>query len=287
MSCDKIQSLLCLFIAGMTTTLSNKKPYLVYSLVLFLSFGAVFLFFEEEIEEIIPVPEILPPQPEPIPDFANILDVEEKKQLFFDFVEPFVRSVNEGIAQQRQRLLDIRDSLDNGRNISGSDQRFLSTLAEKYELETDDLTSDDFLSVLLRRVDEIPPSLALAQAANESAWGTSRFAQDGNNLFGQWCYTDGCGIVPSRRREGDIHEVRSFDSVKDSVQAYIHNLNTFPSYQMLRRIRQQLRQQGRPLDGVALADGLESYSERGLDYIEELQIIIYTNNLLARDRATP
>jgi len=93
--------------------------------------------------------------------------------------------------------------------------------------------------------------------------------------------------VPNRRRDGDIHEVRSFASVEDSVQAYIHNLNTFPSYQMLRRIRQQLRQQGRPLDGVALADGLESYSERGLDYIEELQVMIYTNNLLGRDRAIP
>jgi Bax protein len=132
----------------------------------------------------------------------------------------------------------------------------------------------------------IPASLALAQAANESAWGTSRFAQDGNNFFGQWCYSDGCGIIPSRRRQGDIHEVRRFDTVKDSVQAYIHNLNTFPSYQMLRRIRQQLRQQNRNLDGASLADGLESYSERGLDYIEELQTMIYSNNLLARDNPT-
>jgi len=127
--------------------------------------------------------------------------------------------------------------------------------------------------------------LALAQAANESAWGTSRFAQDGNNLFGQWCYTNGCGLVPSRRREGATHEVRRFDNIRDSVESYIHNLNTFPSYQMLRRIRQQLRQQDRPIDGVSLADGLESYSSRGLDYIVELQRMIYSNELLERDNA--
>jgi Bax protein len=271
----------------MTTIESNKSPYLIYSLVLLFFFGTVLFFFEEKMEPEPPAPEILPPEPEPIPDFANILDVELKKQQFFDFVEPYVHKVNEGIAQQRQRLLTIMDSLDQGDNISNRDLRFLSTLAEQYELETEDLTNEDFLSVLLRRVDQIPASLALAQAANESAWGTSRFAQDGYNFFGQWCYTDGCGIVPNGRRDGDIHEVRSFDSVEDSVQAYIHNLNTFPSYQMLRRIRQQLRQQGRPLDGVALADGLESYSERGLDYIEELQVMIYTNNLLGRDRAIP
>ena len=124
-----------------------------------------------------------------------------------------------------------------------SEMRFLSTLSEKYELDTDDLLDPDFLALLLRRVDKIPASLALAQAANESAWGASRFAQDGKNFFGQWCYKDGCGIVPRRRVEGATYEVRSFESVMDSVESYIHNLNTFPNYQMLRRIRQQLRQQ--------------------------------------------
>ena len=94
---------------------------------------------------------------------------------------------------------------------------------------------------------------------------------------------DGCGIVPRRRVEGATYEVRSFESVIDSVESYIHNLNTFPSYQMLRRIRQQLRQQNRAIDGVNLADGLESYSARGLDYVAELQRMIYSNDLLDRD----
>ena len=228
----------------------------------------------------------IPDLPDEIPDFASINDVQVKKQSFFNFIEPFVDQVNIEIIQQRQRVLAIQAKMQDGEELSASDLRHLSTLAELYELDTDDLTDAEFLTVLLRRVDKIPASLALAQAANESAWGTSRFAQQGNNYFGQWCYSDGCGLVPNRRREGATHEVRSFDSVKDSVQAYIHNLNTFPSYQMLRRIRQQLRVQNKPVDGASLTDGLESYSSRGHDYIDELQNMIYSNNLLSRDNPT-
>ena len=228
----------------------------------------------------------IPDLPDEIPDFASINDVQVKKQSFFNFIEPFVDQVNIEIIQQRQRVLAIQAKMQDGEELSASDLRYLSTLAELYELDTDDLTDAEFLTVLLRRVDKIPASLALAQAANESAWGTSRFAQLGNNYFGQWCYSDGCGLVPNRRREGATHEVRSFDSVKDSVQAYIHNLNTFPSYQMLRRIRQQLRVQNKPVDGASLTDGLESYSSRGHDYIDELQNMIYNNNLLSRDNPT-
>jgi len=262
---------------------THVKPYLVYSLILLLLFVGALRITEvpvpvvpEEIES--PIEEAVV-----IPDFAAILDVELKKQTFFDFIEPYVHEVNREILQQRERLLDIRAKIRTGAALDNRELRVLSTLAEQYEVEADDLTGLDTITLLLRRVDIVPVSLALAQAANESAWGTSRFAQDGNNFFGQWCYSDGCGLVPNRRRANATHEVRSFDSVADSVRAYILNLNTFPSYQMLRRIRQSLRQQDRKVDGVSLADGLESYSERGLDYIEELQSIIYANNLLELD----
>lgn len=270
----------------MNASWTRKNAPLIYCFILLIFFTPVLFVFKTALEPELVEPEAAAPISVPVPDFANILDVQLKKQTFFNFIEPYIHEVNDDILQQRERVLAIRDKISARETLSQSDLRYLSTLAEQYELETDDLTSQEFITVLLRRVDKVPASLALAQAANESAWGTSRFAQDGNNFFGQWCYTDGCGIVPSRRREGDIHEVRSFDTVKDSVQAYIHNLNTFPSYQMLRRLRQQMRQQNRPLDGATLADGLESYSERGLDYIEELQTMIYTNNLLARDRTT-
>jgi Bax protein len=265
------------------------KTSLTYCLIVLLFFLPISISISIKLKDSAePQPLVIeiPDLPDEIPDFASINDVQVKKQSFFNFIEPFVDQVNIEIIQQRQRVLAIQAKMQDGEELSASDLRYLSTLAELYELDTDDLTDAEFLTVLLRRVDKIPASLALAQAANESAWGTSRFAQLGNNYFGQWCYSDGCGLVPNRRREGATHEVRSFDSVKDSVQAYIHNLNTFPSYQMLRRIRQQLRVQNKPVDGASLTDGLESYSSRGHDYIDELQNMIYSNNLLSRDNPT-
>lgn len=265
------------------------KTSLTYCLIVLLFFLPISISISIKLKDSAePQPLVIeiPDLPDEIPDFASINDVQVKKQSFFNFIEHFVDQVNIEIIQQRQRVLAIQAKMQDGEELSASDLRYLSTLAELYELDTDDLTDAEFLTVLLRRVDKIPASLALAQAANESAWGTSRFAQLGNNYFGQWCYSDGCGLVPNRRREGATHEVRSFDSVKDSVQAYIHNLNTFPSYQMLRRIRQQLRVQNKPVDGASLTDGLESYSSRGHDYIDELQNMIYSNNLLSRDNPT-
>ena len=141
----------------------------------------------------------------------------------------------------------------------------------------------DLIDELLVRVDIIPVSLALAQAANESAWGTSRFAREGNNIFGQWCFDEGCGLVPGQRADDASHEVRSFSSVEASVRAYFRNLNTNPTYEYLRELRAQMRMKGKPLDSRALAQGLLRYSERGHVYISELYDIIRVNDLLALD----
>jgi Bax protein len=274
-----------LIIFAMNAPRTSRYTSLTYCISVALFFLPVLYFVEEA--ELILEPSSLPDQiAETIPDFTDILDVELKKQIFFNFMEPIVDDINADILTQRQRVFAIRDKVSGNGELNNSDLRYLSTVTEIYEMEADDYGSLEFLNVLLRRVDKIPASLALAQAANESAWGTSRFAQSGNNFFGQWCYTDGCGIVPMRRLEGASHEVRRFESVRDSVESYIHNLNTFPSYQMLRRIRQQLRQQNLPVDGVSLSDGLESYSARGLDYVDELQRMIHSNNLIERDNPT-
>jgi Bax protein len=159
-------------------------------------------------------------------------------------------------------------------------------LARKYDVKTDDLHDIGFISRLLHRVDVLPPSLVLAQAANESAWGTSRFAQKGNNLFGQWCYTEGCGLVPANRSDEYHYEVKSFSSVEEAINAYFRNLNTFPVYQDLRVIRQSLRDDSKPIDGISLTEGLGRYSTRGAEYIDDLKRMIYKNDLLERDRLT-
>jgi Bax protein len=133
------------------------------------------------------------------------------------------------------------------------------------------------------RVDVLPPSLVLAQAANESAWGTSRFALEGNSLFGQWCYVEGCGIVPRRRARGATHEVKSFDSVAGTVRAYFNNINTNQSYEYLRELRADMREEDQPIDSMVLAFGLEPYSQRGDRYVDEVQNIIMQNDLHERD----
>jgi len=129
----------------------------------------------------------------------------------------------------------------------------------------------------LLHLDQIPESMVLAQAALESAWGTSRFVKGGNNYFGQWCYEAGCGMVPSARQQGANHEVRKFDSARESLHAYFRNINSHRAYRSLRKIRAQKRPAGQPLSGLELLAGLRNYSQRGQDYVDELRKVIRFN----------
>lgn len=214
---------------------------------------------------------------DPLPPFHEIQQTAERKQRFFEYLTPVIRAENDRIRRQRERLLALHAAWTSGDEPRRS--QFLDTLARQYDLKSDDLSPRRLLDALLRRVDVIPRSLVLAQAAKESAWGSSRFARQANNLFGQWCYRTGCGLVPRRRPEGMKHEVRTFDSVKDSVASYIKNLNTHDSYANLREKRAELRAAARPLSGVLLAEGLSRYSERGERYVREVQSLIRQNSL--------
>jgi Bax protein len=272
----------------MNTVSESYRPQLSYYAILLLLFIAALIFQPERTAistgSLTEIPLEPPVLPRNIPDFAAIQDVAEKKATFFEFLSPYIETVNQQILAQRQRLIAFREKINNGSTLSRNEMNYLSSLRVEYELENEVLNTANLVNRLLRRVDIIPSSLALAQAANESAWGTSRFAVEGNNFYGQWCYSEGCGIVPARRAAGASHEVRSFDSVFDSVKAYIMNLNTFPNYQKLRDIRQRVRQGGRSIDGISLSEGLDTYSTRGDEYIFELQSMIYSNNLLELDR---
>jgi Bax protein len=265
----------------------DRQARLVFALMIV---GLFFLASRISLPTHWPGPELpaepVPEEPAPvveIPDFAAILDVELKKQVFFDFLQPYIDVMNDRVRQQRTRLQVIIEKVASGDSIDRNERDYLRQLSIEYEMELDSVDNLDELRRLLRRVDVLPPSLVLAQAANESAWGTSRFALDGYNYFGQWCFEEGCGIVPSNRRRSASHEVKSFESIEESVEAYFMNLNTFPSYLDLRLIRQRLRDNNRPIDGISLSQGLESYSERGEDYINELRSMIYYNDLLERD----
>ena len=146
-----------------------------------------------------------------------------------------------------------------------------------------DTAIEDIINELALRIDLIPVSMALAQAANESAWGTSRFTVEGNNVFGQRCYEEGCGIVPARRVSGAKHEVEYFDTVESSVKAYFLNINTHDSYAYLRDLRLKMRERNLKLDPMSLSIGLGRYSQRGSGYVDEIQRIILQNDLRDRD----
>ncbi|MFN3162028.1 MAG: glucosaminidase domain-containing protein [Pseudohongiellaceae bacterium] len=226
------------------------------------------------------------PAMEPIsvfPDFANIPDIDVKKQQFFDFLEDYIVAENEVIAATREQLRPYVDIVNSGVALSPRERRWILELAEQYRVDTEELSDHGIVTVLWRRVDVVPVSLALAQAANESAWGTSRFTLEGNNLFGQWCYEEGCGIVPARRRQGATHEVKAFESVTSGVQAYLRNINSNPSYQDLRELREDMRYRDEPLNSLRLATGLSRYSQRRSAYVDEVQNIILQNKLQDRD----
>lgn len=224
---------------------------------------------------------IAPPAPGPgqvsMPDFRTIARADERKQAFFDYLRPVIAEVNAGIEDTRERLHRIRAMRADHGELLGRDRRWLARQAERYGVAAD--TPQARVDELLHRIDTVPASLALAQAAIESGWGRSRFAREGNNLYGEWCFRGGCGLVPEERGGGERHEVRAFASVGGSVRSYMHNLNSHSAYRELRAIRARAREAGREVTGLELAEGLGHYSQRGEAYVVEVRIVIHSNNL--------
>lgn len=209
-----------------------------------------------------------------LPDFSVYSDVNEKKQAFFNYLLPLIEQVNYEIEQERQFILAAQRRYP---KLSEQDQDKLQTLGNKYSIENAE--GRLLMSQLLHQVHPVPTSLILAQAANESAWGTSRFAVQGNNLFGQWCFRKGCGLVPQGRADGQIHEVAKFATPLHSVRSYVRNLNSHWSYVDLRQLRVDEINSNGYATGHHLAAGLIRYSERGEEYIEEIRSMIRFNQL--------
>ncbi|WP_169579604.1 glucosaminidase domain-containing protein [Saccharospirillum impatiens] len=218
-----------------------------------------------------------------LPDMASIDDVATKKQVFFEFLNPIIQRVNQRIVAERIWLLQMQTDLVQGEEAEPWQASYLAQLGHEYEVE-ETPGSEAYFDQMLNRVDVIPASLVLAQAANESAWGTSRFALEGNNLLGQWCFAEGCGLVPAGRPEGERYEVKVFSDVAESVAAYFQNVNTHPPYRDLRNIRSELRYLGEPASALMLVWGLEGYSIRGEEYIRELTEMITHNELTEYDQ---
>ena len=222
------------------------------------------------------------------------LVVAEKKEFFYRLILPLVMHANELVLKRRDQMRNISFQLESGQSMSDDQLEFMRTTAELLRIIDEkranalDASSPEWLGVIeaaLYRLDVIPAGLVLGQAAYESGYGTSRFASEGNALFGQWTY-GGKGLVPEQQRKdlGD-HRIASFDWPFDSVRGYYLNLSSHPAYEEFRRLRAAQKATGKPLNSLLLADGLISYSERGQEYVDTLKGIMRVNNLTIADDA--
>lgn len=212
-------------------------------------------------------------------DLGEVAVVAERKRLFLQTILPLVLHVNETIKRQRDRAIALNAAAASGAQLAKRDAEWLRTLYGYYGVPDGDFEE------LLRRADVVPPSLALAQAAEESGWGTSRFAQEGNAIFGQWTRSRDRGIEPVAGPDGSPYAILRFRELAGSVRAYIRNLNTHQAYREFRNAREVLRLRETPLNGYTLAVTLGRYSERGKAYIEAIRTLIRSNKLRHFDRA--
>ena len=214
---------------------------------------------------------------------TSLENPDDRKALFVKTLLPLILIANERIEQDRDRLRRLHAVKQSGQTLAPPDRRWLAALAQQYGLTAD---GEINTKALLQRVDVVPASMALAQAAEESGWGTSRFAQKGNALYGQLTFNQqDDGIVPRNRREGETYRFRSFDDPKGSVESYIHNLNTHRAYAQFRQMRASLRTQDKPIEGLNLVNALAAYSERGDDYVRTIRSLIRVNSLSDFDKA--
>jgi Bax protein len=216
--------------------------------------------------------------------FRNILlalmyaDVTQKKHAFFAYLQPEIQRQNKIVLKEREMVFALQELFLQQQEFNKHQLEVFNNLAKKYRVSSDEtLSVEQTLETLIRRVDTIPEALILVQAANESGWGASRFAQQGYNFFGLWCFKKGCGFVPRQRNDGAEHEVAKFTDLSHAVMTYVRNINRHYAYKELRVIRQELRQADKPVTAIALAVGLSSYSERGQEYIDELLSMLRVN----------
>jgi|TARA_B110000114_G_scaffold166069_1_gene186915 Bax protein len=203
-----------------------------------------------------------------------IENTKKRKNLFIQIILPLVIKENNYIKLDRNKLFSI---LNKSKNTI-SEKNWLNSKFKQYGVVKKDV------STLKIRMDEVPVSMAIAQAAKETGWGTSRFAQEGNALFGQWTWS-GEGIKPAAADDDSTHKVMKFKVLQASVKAYQRNLNTHSTYKAFRSARAELRDDGKKLDSIILSEHLDKYAETGKEYVKILQQIIKQNNLEDFDEA--
>jgi Bax protein len=212
-------------------------------------------------------------------DLPDIQSVRVRKSVFIRSLLPLVLRANEEILLERAEIQALRARRMAGGSLTAAETAWLERLTTVYKLEASDL------GALLHRHDVVPVGLALAQGIEESGWGTSRFALQGNAVFGQWTFSKGAGLVPKERDEGASHEVKVFPTLAGSVRQYVRNLNNHRAYREFRRERAVFRAADSPMDSRTLAKTMTRYSQRGAEYVASILGLITMNKLDQLDRA--
>ena len=201
-------------------------------------------------------------------DLKKIKSTQKKKDTFIKIVMPLILDENSKILDDRKKLFKILGKQSNTRG----EKVWLKRRYKDYQIEKEDIAE------LKLRMDVIPTSLAIAQAAKESGWGTSRFALEGNAMYGQWTW-GGEGIEPSKKDKEKEHKILKFPKLQSSVAAYMKNLNTHRGYSEFRDKRSKIREKKQEVNGLDLVDYLYNYAQTGSEYVKTLKIIIQQNNL--------
>ena len=215
-------------------------------------------------------------------DTFNFKNFSSSKQDFVKTLLPLISYENQKILLERKKLFNIQAVLINEKTLTNRDLFYLKKIAKKYKIKTNNKHKIDLVNELLVFVDIIPNSIVLAQAANESGWGSSRFAKEYNALFGEYTYDFSKGVVPLKREEGKKHLVKAFSSYNNSIESYFKNINTHYAYEKFRLTRKQMRDKNNFSNINLLVERLNTYAEDD-NYVETISSIIESNKLYLFD----
>jgi len=216
-------------------------------------------------------------------DFKNIKDIDKKKKLFIHFMLPLIIEEQKYI-RQKQELAQLM--LSNTTELTEPNViDWFKRITKEYKIK-DTLSFAEKKKQLLNRLDELPTSLILAQAAIESGWGTSRFAIEGNSLFGEWTYNNKNSLTPKQRSEGKSHQIKAFPTLQASIHSYMRNINRNPAYRELRAMRMEMRHNNQQLDASRLATGLHRYSQKGEEYVKMVQALLNSSEFRTLQKLT-
>ncbi len=209
-------------------------------------------------------------------DLKQLSSIKTKKTLFIQILLPLVFAEQQHILKKRKRVIQLIEQ--SGNKISVESNPWFASLINEYRINKS-LDSSTQKQLLLKRIDSLPTELVIAQAAIESGWGTSRFALEGNSLFGEWTFEKQAGLIPNDRHSKKTHQVKKFESLQLSIRSYIKNINRNNAYKELRNARFEMRKNDRKLDALELAKYLHRYSQKGEDYVKSLQQLMKSAEL--------